>query len=162
METPGMHDRIAILSTLVPLVVVLLGLASCNSASRTGGSGADPLQSIVGEWTVERLGGQDVAAMLPAGAPLPDLTIGSDGRVSGFGGVNRLSSTLDMQALAAGEFALTPIASTRMAGPPAMMEVESRFMGALESATRFHVDGDALVLQRDQETVLEMRRASGG
>jgi heat shock protein HslJ len=71
--------------------------------------------------------------------------------VSGFGGVNRISSALDVEAVPKGEFKLGPIISTKMAGPPEAMEVEGRFTRLLGEAASFELAGDTLTLWNAQK-----------
>lgn len=77
---------------------------------------------------------------------LPSLSFASDGKVSGFTGVNRLTSSLDPARLAKGDFSLAPAATTRMAGAPQAMSVESQFTSLLHQATQFKLDGNKLSL----------------
>jgi heat shock protein HslJ len=80
--------------------------------------------------------------------------------VSGFSGVNRFAGTTEIAALREGKLALTPLAVTRMAGPPAAMDLENRFLTALQQARSFRIDGDALRLAAvDGKDLLTFQRS---
>jgi len=89
------------------------------------------------EWTLTTLNGKKVTAEKP-----PTMKF-ANGRLAVFGGVNRLSGSYGLvdQTVTMGE-----LASTRMAGPPALMELESNFAKTLKSVDGFHVHGDELEL----------------
>jgi heat shock protein HslJ len=86
-----------------------------------------PSQSFVGDWIVKEL----ADAKIPEEVKTPTLTIKKDGSVAGFGGVNRFfGKFVDERGKLFG-----PMGSTRMAGSPEAMKVESAFFRALEKAT---------------------------
>ncbi|MFG0260626.1 MAG: META domain-containing protein, partial [Phycisphaerales bacterium JB041] len=124
------------------LLVSLAPVTGCESAGDVmGGSGGAAMQNVVssmlGDWTLAAIGGGDLASV---GADrVPTMNIASDGTASGFAGVNRWSSVLDLDALAAGKFDLGHAATTKMAGSPAAMDLESRFLSALGGVTGFDV-----------------------
>jgi|Tabmets5t2r1_1033131.scaffolds.fasta_scaffold01094_5 heat shock protein HslJ len=66
-----------------------------------------------------------------------------DGRIAGFGGVNRYAGEYTLEGE---ELRLGPLAVTRMAGPPEAMESERRYLDALGRAARAAVDEGTLVL----------------
>jgi heat shock protein HslJ len=67
----------------------------------------------------------------------------ADGRVQGRGGCNRYfgSSTIEGERLSFG-----PLGATKMACPPALMDQETRFFEALQSAERWSFDAHGLLL----------------
>ncbi len=131
---------------------VVMTLSACKS----GGSGRkDPVKGVNGEWVLDWLEGSDP---VPAGARRPTLAINPDGKVSGFAGVNRLSSSVDTAKLAKGDFAMSPAAVTRMAGTPGAMALESKYLDALGRATRYRVYGDRLVLSDGSNDLLRFAR----
>lgn len=66
------------------------------------------------------------------------LDIAADGRVSGSGGCNRISGKADIS----GErISFSPLASTRMACAPAIMDQEAKFIGALNDVRKWRIDG---------------------
>lgn len=71
---------------------------------------------------------------MPDPADLPTLRFEGDARVSGFAGVNRCSGSVaigDVGAMGETPLRFGPIATTRMAGPPDRMALESAFLGML-------------------------------
>ncbi len=135
-------------------VAVILILTGCRAGGR---SSKDPMASLAGEWTLDWMQGTGPVAP-STGRPAPSITIATDGKVTGFTGVNRMSSSLDTARAAKGEFALGPTASTRMAGPPEAMQLETDFLDALERATRYRIDGNHLVLSDASGEVLRLAR----
>jgi hypothetical protein len=88
-------------------------------------------------WTLVALNGTPIAAGNP-----PTMKF-EHGRVSVFGGINRLSGSY---ALVGDTVTFGPMMSTRMAGEPALMELEHTLAKALASVDGFRVAGDDLVL----------------
>lgn len=127
-------------------LLVLPGCCACARDSDTGhGEQAIYAPSLSGAWTLESIGADQVATLLPAGARAPSIEIGTDGAVAGFAGVNRLSSRL--RAGVAGDGPLFgPIITTKMAGPEPLMAIESRFTEALGAAASGSIEARRLVL----------------
>ena len=114
------------------------------------------------ETIVEQTGGPDDAATLAdrhwsleafgapgAGEPLVEgteitLSFTSDGQVNGTGGCNRYFGAIESGE--AGELSFGPLGATRMACPTEVMDQEMAFFQALESVTRYEIDGDRLTL----------------
>ncbi len=88
-------------------------------------------------WTLTALNGRKIDIEKP-----PTMTF-SGGRLAIFGGVNRLNGSY---ALVGDSLSMGQLASTRMAGPPALMDLESEFARALASVDGFHVHGAKLEL----------------
>lgn len=90
------------------------------------------------EWRVAVIAGSVVAGEKPLA-----FSIAADGTVSGSGGCNRLMgrATIDGSAVR-----FDPVATTRMACAPEIMQQESRLLAALESVRGWRIDGDALEL----------------
>ncbi len=150
-------------SILVGLVLVLgVGLLSACASGPKAAEGAVSIQSLAGNWVLESLGGKNSAQLVPqdAAAKKPSLDIKSDGKVSGFAGVNRLTSSLDMAALSKGEFRMAPAATTRMAGPEYANKLESEFLSALQKANGFKIDGSKLTLTDGTSEVMKFVRGS--
>lgn len=98
----------------------------------------DPAGLIGRDWLVAEV----------AGAPAPDddppaLRFGTDGRVSGSTGINRLAGDY---ALVGGVLIVGPLALTRMAGPPDRMELESAVVAALGHELEVVAEGDGVRL----------------
>lgn len=138
--------------SLVLIGVIAAALTACKSAEAAGRESA---KALAGEWVLDRLQGTDP---VPAGARRPTLAIAQDGKVSGFAGVNRYSSSLDTVKLAKGDFAMSPAVATRMAGTPGAMALESKYLEALGRSTRYRIDGDHLVLSDASGGLLRFAR----
>ncbi len=115
-------------------------------------------QRLYESWTLRTLDGNELASLIPHGAQPPRLTFTPDGKVTGNTGVNSLGSSLDLEALSNGRFVLGPIMSTRRAGAPELMAVESAFVEDLRKANSFAVNGTTLTLSRDAEALLTFTR----
>jgi len=74
-------------------------------------------------WQVGRLNGEDVDPSAPNSIEF------ADGRVSGQVGVNRFTGSYEIED---GKVVFGPAASTMMAGPPHLMELEQAFLAALQ------------------------------
>lgn len=86
------------------------------------------------------------------------LEITADGRVSGSGGCNRITGKADISG---NRISFAPMASTRMACVPAVMNQEAKFLGALNDVRRWRIDGPRgkliLLDGRDNEVLLLAR-----
>lgn len=170
--------RIVGLSTRRSLVLPLIGLATLagcagskeptpgNDSSAPPGASASEqpmtvvsLNALIGEWWLTAIGGDDVGRLLPGGTRVPTLRFEADGQLTGHAGVNRLSGRFDPVVAAEGKLTLSPVALTKMAGPPPMMELESRFVRALGQSDAFAITGNELVLSTGGEPTLRFTRA---
>jgi predicted amidohydrolase YtcJ/heat shock protein HslJ len=111
----------------------------------------DVNQAAGREWILVSLLGESVSTARP-----PTLTAAA-GRLSVFGGLNRLNGSI---ALVRDQVVFGELASTRMAGPPELMALESRFAGMLRTVNGFHVHGSRLELLRDETVVATFRAGS--
>ncbi|MBK7404264.1 MAG: META domain-containing protein [Phycisphaerales bacterium] len=133
-----------------------LTLPGCQATSHSRAStktqaSASTAGMVYGDWKLDRIAGKPLTD--PAAAHPPTLTAYDEGRAGGFAGVNRWAAPLDAKGLASGKFTLGPAATTMMAGTPEAMELERRFLDALEKARRYDPQalGDGfLTLQNDQ------------
>ena len=89
--------------------------------------------SLVGSWQVEDIGGAGVLD----GAP-PRVDFGADGRLAASANLNRI---LGQYEIVDGRLRCSPLASTRMAGPEAVMRQEQRLIDALSTPGRIVVQG---------------------
>jgi heat shock protein HslJ len=86
------------------------------------------------EWRCTELTGPGGAKVDVTDRP-PSLRIGSDGRATGFAGVNRFFAEATFGNAIAGTpepLRFGPIGATRMAGPPERMELERAFTAMVE------------------------------
>ena len=97
----------------------------------------DVNQAANREWTLVTLNGKKVTAEKP-----PTMKF-SGGKLSMFGGINRLNASY---ALLHDTVTMGDITSTKMAGPPELMELESEYAKTMASVDSFHVHGDELEL----------------
>lgn len=90
--------------------------------------------------------------------PRPTVQFADANRVSGHAGVNRYSRTAEIGA--GGTIRWTGAAiSTRMAGPPELMELENKFLGALTETSRISLTGSTLTLRSaDNSAELVLKR----
>ena len=104
------------------------------------------------DWTVVELDGEPVE--MGADEPPPSLALDlEESRVSGWGGVNRLTGTF---ALSEDELRFGLLATTRMAGPEDAMRRERELLGALERVTTYDLDARALTLLAGDDAVLRL------
>lgn len=89
------------------------------------------------DWTLVSLIGKPITAKTP-----PTMKF-EQGRVTIFGGVNRMGGSY---ALVGESLTLGDLMSTRMAGAPELMELESNFSNVMRTVDSFHVSGNELDL----------------
>lgn len=123
------------LRRLLPSSAVLLGLAAVVglAAPFPGHSASPPAPAApAGSWLAEDIGGRGVIDSTRS-----TLELEPDGAVSGFGACNRYrgKATVSGNAIRFG-----PMASTRMACPPAVMAQEQAFLAALDGARSWRAD----------------------
>lgn len=99
---------------------------------------ADINQAAHREWTLVTLNGRKITSGKP-----PTLRF-SFGKLTMFGGINRLNASY---ALVNDAVTMGNIISTKMAGPPELMELESGYAKTMASVDGFHVHGDELQLR---------------
>lgn len=102
------------------------------------------LGDLDGEWLVVEIGGATVDPEAPR-------TVRFDqGRMSGRVGVNQFTGSFaDLGDI----ITIGPLASTRMAGPPAMMELEARFNSRVNGEHPKYLDGDQLTLGEGDDSI---------
>jgi len=105
---------------------------------------------LAGEWTLTEI----VGAEIPDGVPAPNLSVAADGMVSGRSGVNRFTGKLGDKP----DALFGPMATTRMAGPPAAMQLEDAFLKAMTAASSYTVTGDELVISGANGPLLKFAR----
>ena len=123
-------------------------LAGCAGASEHAG----PAAAIVGPvWVAEEIAGA------PAGAEAPvTLQLGADGNASGRGGCNGYGGPY---SLAGDALRFGPLAATKMACAPALMDQEQRYFDTLAKVTRYAVaDDGALLLETAEGKEIRFRR----
>jgi len=145
------ESTITMMRTEEPIVAAVLALFLAGCAG--GAAPAGPAPGIVGpEWVATDIAGGGV------GDAQITLTLEAAGRAGGRGGCNSYggSYTLSGTALHFG-----PMAATKMACAPALMDREQRYFNALMGVVRYALadDGALMLTTADGKTLL-FRRAS--
>jgi len=94
-------------------------------------------EALIGSWLAEDIAGRGVVDRAQS-----TLTISPDGTVNGSTSVNRYSGKAETDN---GQIRLGPLAMTRRAGPPALMDQEAKFTSALREATSYRIDEKGLL-----------------
>lgn len=146
-------------TTLIPLSLIIIGLASTIlgcSATQSGGPAGN--SSPIGDWTLWLIEGETTDTAVPRTAKTPTLRVAENGQVSGIAGVNNYSAEAAADELAQGRFTLGTVITTRMAGPPQAMALETRFLNLLQQADQIDSDGDTLALRSGGKVLLRFNR----
>lgn len=133
--------------TTAGLVLAVLSLSVLATACSANGS-ASVEQRI---WILESLA-DDSVPVQTFDLTMPSLSL-ADGKVSGHLAVNSFTGNYE---LSGNDIRFSPLASTRMAGPPEAMAQETHFLGALEAASRVEATDDELTIS-DASGVVVMR-----
>lgn len=147
-----MPDEPRTLALLLTLLIALLAMPACETGGGTHDTG-DPVR-LEGTWTLSELNGAKVADRVQQGGKVPTFSFDGNGKVAGTSGVNRYATNADMAALVRGQLDLSPIVSTRMAGPPDAMKLEVDFINALSEADSYRFADNALELRKGSETTM--------
>ncbi|MEQ1785784.1 MAG: META domain-containing protein [Acidimicrobiales bacterium] len=91
------------------------------------------------QWEILAIDGR---AVIAGEAPLA-IGFGHDGRVSGTTGVNQLTASY---SLTADYLTFGPLATTRRAGPPELMDQEHRVVASLAGMCVYHLDARSLTI----------------
>ncbi|MBS1715791.1 MAG: META domain-containing protein [Armatimonadetes bacterium] len=115
---------------------------------------ADTPKIVDTHWELMALDGK------PIGSPErpPTLALSRDGKLQGFGGVNRFGGSYVLGERSA-QFDPGPM--TLMAGPPELMDTESAFVRILPLANRAEVFEGELVLLRGERELARFRKSKG-
>ena len=129
------------------LALAVIALGASVPAQAQGGS--DPLAGT--SWRLVELNGQPVIGTEPL-----TLNFGTDGRVSGYGGCNQFSGEYSQNGAS---LRIGPLLSTRRAClEPALNTQETAYFQALESTTRYSIEGGQLVLYRGNQVIARFVR----
>ncbi len=111
-----------------------------------------PQAALFGKWLAEDIAGKGVIDNAQS-----TLELKEDGTVSGNTCVNNFGgkATIDNQKIQFG-----PLATTRRAGPPALMEQESKYTQALKKAVAYRLDANGLLffIDADQKDILRFSK----
>ncbi|MGH9258548.1 MAG: META domain-containing protein [Acidimicrobiales bacterium] len=89
-------------------------------------------------WRLEDLGGAGVIDNVEVTLEFPEA-----GKVAGKASCNRFFGTAEV---AGGSIKLSPLGTTRMACPEALLNQEGKYLKALQDAERFTLEGTALLV----------------
>ena len=135
---------------IAALLAVPLLLTACQS----------PANNLAGSWSLDSFVDAPTAPPVPPpGQTRPTVTFEpgdatATGKVFGSGGVNRFNGTYNANG---GSIAISSLGVTRMAGPTVLMRLEQVYLGALQTATTWHVAKDELLLSGAAGTVKFVR-----
>jgi heat shock protein HslJ len=120
-------------------VALLPALAACTSSggSSSAAAGAEDLSGT--SWTLADLGGT-----APAEGTNATLSFDASDAVTGHAGCNTFNGEATIDG---GSIDFGPLATTRMACPEPQMSLETTYLGALDAATSWKIDGDKLILE---------------
>lgn len=120
----------------------LAAFAACTLALPAAAASPSPR----GSWLAEDINGGGVIDRLQT-----TLQLGADGKVTGTGGCNRYMGTATVRGDA---ITLGPMAGTRMACTPAVMDQENKFHAALETVRSWHIAQGLLFLHDESGNVV--------
>lgn len=107
---------------------------------------AKPVSLPGTSWNVTGYNNGKGAVTTPMEKSVITLQFGEDGTVSGGASVNRYQGAYEVDGLA---IKIGPLALTKMAGEPALMEQEAAFVAALETSTTWAVVRGSLELRNE-------------
>lgn len=130
-------SRLALLCALASLAPTLRAAPASGPAS-----GNTPLRDT--RWSLQTLDGAPVASTGPRGPQQLTLRTASQ-HLGGFAGCNTLRGRYTQRGTS---IALKPIATTRMACEPELMQQETRFLQALAAIDSYRIEGGQLSLMQ--------------
>lgn len=144
-----------------PLVLAACILSGCDRGATTSETPSPPaakgaaIPDLAGTvWLLQELGGRNVLD-----DPKSTLGFRTEGRIAGLGGCNAFSGTA---TITGDRIAVGPLAGTKMACPPDVMDQEARFLDALGKAERLEVNGGLMyVYSAGLEKPLKLTRSGG-
>jgi len=133
-----------LIATLVfaVLLTACAGPKRAQEAAPAESAGTVDFSVLAGDWILDSLEGEKWL-----GEARVTMIFSDSGRFSGSGGCNRYFGVF---TLAEGKLGTGPIGSTMMACEQAAMDLEHRYLGALENVTRITRDDDLLHLLDEQ------------
>ena len=139
-------------------IVIVSCLLGCNTSTKTQQMQvenrvlihAGNLTRITGmQWILQKMTveGQDC----PLTGEKPYIKFEPDGKVSGFGSINRYFGSVQMGG--EGNLKWSPLGSTKMAGPDELMKQEDMYLKALPLTEQMSVEGIHLYLSTKDEQI---------
>jgi heat shock protein HslJ len=120
------------------LAVVIIAVLLVGCGGTDGGSGGE-LEGIT--WVLESYTSQGTVRVIPPEVRIDALFEG--GRVSGSSGINTYTASYE---LSGADLTIGPAATTMMAGPEALMELEQAYLAALQEAASFIASAGRLAI----------------
>lgn len=151
--------RAALVSVPLATTGALVGCAASGNAD-AGAPLRAPVRvdALEGEWTLVALRGEELGDLEALGVRRPPhLTIADDGAAGGSAGVNRLAARLVVRENGGATF--TQAITTKMAGPPGAMDLEARYLLAINAADAVRVSDERLVFFSKGVEVLRFARS---
>ena len=153
--------------------LALLTLSGCATQSTPAETDAQSpretptghFAQLQGNWELLVLRGQYIRPQLQdvGVREMPSLTVDETGRIGGFSGVNRWSSSISIDEVQNGHFKPTQPASTMMAGHETAMRIENMFYDALSRAALFDTTqtaaGVLVITKDDGEELMRFTRS---
>jgi putative lipoprotein len=133
--------------------ILMVRMAAGDAAApappeEAGGASGDAVSLVGPTWVAEDIGGGGVIDDLQS-----HITFTAEGQAHGFGGCNNFTGGYTLEGAT---LALGPLAGTRKACPPAIMNQETRFHQALGKVRGYRFENGLLILL-DAESVPVMR-----
>ena len=146
-------------AALLALLVAACGGVSSNAAQSNAKPTAAPSGTLEGtKWRLQSMGAQGAEKTVEGGAPLL-LQFEPGGKVSGSGGCNTFGGAYKVngQTLTFSDM----VSTLRACTDETIGNQESRYLKALQQATRFTLAGDSLVIEYGEgKTALNFVRAA--
>ena len=140
------------------ICLTLTALSACGGIGKDSGpamiNSANLDRLVNREWLLKNITVDSQSVIMHVDAT-QTLVFGADGRVSGHAGVNRFGGAYAFSPQGVLSWPAPGLVTTRMAGPPELMEKERAYLKGLSEATRAIVAKNGLQLQNeDGGTVL--------
>ncbi len=133
------------------VLVVFVFLLGCQG----GGAGAGTSLPFEGtEWSLVELEGRPLQERSEITLQVSEGDV-VGGEVAGFAGINRYFGAVVRESDETVEFGA--MGSTRMAGPPELMDQEATYLRLLQESSSLQISGNELKLLRNGEVVLVYR-----
>ncbi len=148
-------------STILRSILLLTGMTlvlqftiGCASSQSSGGESASDASSVEMRWILVSMNN----APLTDGV-LPTIEFLPEDRVAGRSFVNQFNGSYTIDA-STGAMSFGALAMTKMAGPPARMQQETRWAELMSRVNRYALDGPDLTLLDGEQVLLRYRGAA--
>lgn len=144
------HSRTLVTAAALGILLI----PACSKPEQPMEKTSEPLGGII--WRLSEISGRKVA--LPAETKPVTITFNeTTGQASGFSGVNQFHGAYKRDG---STISFGPVVSTRMAGPPELMEIETALLNVVSSDVEFTVSGEGLELARGESVVARFTAVS--